>query len=50
MEFIQKLDAVEKVIKDLLKKETKLAKKEQAGPLTDEEAIDFTAIEIFSKN
>jgi hypothetical protein len=44
MEYIQKLDSVEKDIKDLLNKETKLAKKEQTGAITDEEAIDLGGI------
>jgi hypothetical protein len=44
MEYIQKLDSVEKDIKDLLDKETKLAKKEQTGAITDEEAIDLEGI------
>ena len=44
MEFIQKLDAVEKEIKDLLKKKTQLSKKEQSGAITDEEALDLEGI------
>jgi hypothetical protein len=40
----QKLKSVEKEIKDLLKKKTKLAKKEHTGSLTDEEAIDLVGI------
>ena len=40
----QELKSVEKEIKDLLKEKTKLAKKEQTGSLTDEEAIDFAGI------
>jgi hypothetical protein len=44
MEFIQKLDTVEKKIEDLLKKKTQLSKKEQSGAITDEEALDLEGI------
>ena len=44
MEYIQELQSVEQEIMDLLKKKTKLAKKSQAGNITDEEALDLAGI------
>ena len=40
-DFLRNLEQVQQEIKDLLKKETKLKKKEQKGQLTDEEEINI---------
>ncbi len=42
--FLRNLEQVQQKIEDLLKKETKLKKKEQKGQLTDEEEIDLEGV------
>jgi hypothetical protein len=44
-ENYKRLDAVQQEIKDLIKKETKLRKKEQKGQLDDEDEIELEGIE-----
>ena len=43
-ENYKRLDAVQQKIEDLLKKETKLKKKQEKGQLTDEEEIDLEGV------
>ena len=43
--LVQRLAAVEKEIKDLVKKQTRLQKKDHQGTITDEERIDLVGID-----
>jgi hypothetical protein len=49
MDYIMKLETVEKEIKDLLKKKTKLSKKLQTGQITDEETIELEGMDDLLK-
>ena len=43
-EYFKELKAVQQEIKDLLKKKTRLKKKEQKGTLTDDEEIELEGV------